>query len=176
MGSFKLGGMTLKSLFSKPETIMYPVQERYKPEGLKGHIAIDPATCILCGICQKTCPCGAIVVDKAGETWSIDNFRCVQCGACWRECPKDSLTMEPTYPAPATAKFIETIEVHPKKPERKAATVSTDSATEMKKPAMGIEEQRAAMEAKIATMDPEKAAKVRANFEAKIAKLQSEQG
>ena len=84
--------------------------------------------------------------------------------------------MEPTYPAPATAKFIETTEVHPKKPERKAAAVSNDSATEAKKPAMSIEEQRAAMEAKIATMDPEKAAKVRANFEAKIAKLQSEQG
>ena len=82
--------------------------------------------------------------------------------------------MEPTYPAPSTTKSIETIEVHPKKPERKA-TATADAADNPKKLAMSIEEQRAAMEAKIANMDPEKAAKVRANFEAKIAKLQSEQ-
>ena len=173
MGSFKLGGMTLKSIFTKPETIMYPVQERYKPEGLKGHIAIDAETCILCGICEKTCPTGAITVDKPGEEWRIDPFRCVQCGACWRACPKESLTMEPTYPAPATTKTVTIVEVHPKKPERKAAANADASAGDApKKTAMSIEEQRAAMEAKIANMDPEKAAKIRANFEAKVAKQQ----
>ena len=82
--------------------------------------------------------------------------------------------MEPTYPAPSTTKTVESVEVHPKKPERKAAAANADA--EPKKAAMSIEEQRAAMEAKIANMDPEKAAKVRANFESKIAKLQSEQG
>ena len=173
MGSFKLGGMTLKSLFSKPETIMYPVQERYKPAGLKGHIEIDVETCILCGICEKTCPTGSIVVDKPGETWKIDPFSCVQCGACWRACPKDSLVMADTYWAPATQKSVEVFEVHPKKPERKAAA-SNDDAAPAKKPAMTIEEQRAAMEAKIANMDPEKAAKVRATFEAKVAKQQEQ--
>ena len=174
MGSFKLGGMTLKSLFSKPETIMYPVQERYKPAGLKGHIEIDVETCILCGICEKTCPTGSITVDKAGEKWTIDPFSCVQCGACWRACPKESLVMADTYWAPSTQKTIEEFEVHPKKPERKAAAPA-DGAAPAKKAPMSIEEQRAAMEAKIANMDPEKAAKVRATFEAKIAKLQQEQ-
>lgn len=173
MGSFKLGGMTLKSLFSKPETIMYPVQERYKPEGLKGHIVIDVESCILCSICEKTCPTGSIVVDKPGEKWQIDPFSCVQCGACWRACPKESLAMEPTYWAPSTQKSVESFDVHPKKPERKAAASGEEAPA--KKPVMSIDEQRAAMEAKIANMDPEKAAKVRANFEAKIAKLQQEQ-
>lgn len=178
MGSFKLGGMTLKSLFSKPETIMYPVQERYKPEGLKGHIDIDVETCILCGICQKTCPTGAIEVDKPGEAWRIDRFRCVQCGACWRACPKESLVMADTYTAPATSKSIDSFEVHPKKPERKpkADAVQASGEAAPKKPAMSIEEQRAAMEAKIAGMDPEKAAKVRATFEAKIAKQAQQEG
>ena len=37
-------------------------------------------------------------------TWSVDGFRCIQCGACVRECPKHSLTMEPTYTAPAATK------------------------------------------------------------------------
>ena len=177
MGNFKLGGMTLKSLFSKPETIMYPVQERYKPEGLKGHIAIDPETCILCGICQKTCPADAIDVDKPGNAWRIDHFRCVQCGACWRECPKGSLTMLDTYPAPATKKTIEEVAVFPKKPEKKARPTG-DAAAKPKeeKKTLSIEEQRAAMEAKIANMDPEKAEKVRATFEAKVAKQLEQQG
>lgn len=176
MGSFKLGGMTLKSLFSKPETIMYPVQERYKPEGLKGHIAIDVETCILCGICQKTCPTGSITVDKDGNSWSIDRFQCVQCGACWRSCPKESLTMENTYPAPSAQKTVDKFDVFPKKPERKPKAEAAGGApaeTADAKPKMTIEEQRAAMEAKIANMDPEKAAKVRATFEAKIAKQQA---
>lgn len=176
MGSFKLGGMTLKSLFGKPETIMYPVQERYQPEGLKGHIAIDVETCILCGMCERTCPTGAIVVDKPGESWNIDRFRCVQCGACWRACPKDSLEMLPTYPKPNTSKTTESFEVHPKKPERKKTEAPAPAAAEAKKDEpLSIEAQREAMEAKLAGMDPEKAAKVRAAFEAKLAKQRSQE-
>ena len=81
MGSFKLGGMTLGSLFKKPETLLYPFETKPAPAGLKGHIAIDAADCILCGICAKTCPADAIVVEKKDRTWSIDPFRCVQCGS-----------------------------------------------------------------------------------------------
>ena len=57
MGSFKLGKMTLGGLFKQPETIQYPVQTKTPPPGLKGHVANDVANCILCGICQKRCPC-----------------------------------------------------------------------------------------------------------------------
>ena len=103
MGSFKLGGMTLRSLFSKPETILYPVVQKPSPAGLKGHIENDMAVCILCGICVKTCPAGALTVDKQAGTWAIDRFRCVQCAACTRACPKACLAMEPTYRKPATA-------------------------------------------------------------------------
>ena len=102
MGSFKLGKMTLGGLFKKPETLMYPVETKTPPAGLKGHVVNDVDRCILCGICQKRCPCAAIVVDKPARTWTIDRFRCVQCGSCVRECPKDCLTMEPTYTPPAT--------------------------------------------------------------------------
>lgn len=111
MGAFELGGMTLRSLFSKPETILYPVEHRYVPEGLKGHIDFDADTCILCGICEKRCPTNSIKVtkeDKTHGTWEINRFSCIQCGECWRECPTDSLTMLPTYAAPATVKTSET--------------------------------------------------------------------
>ena len=50
MGSFKLGKMTLRSLFGKPETVMYPLEKRDIPAGHRGMVEIDMAKCILCGI------------------------------------------------------------------------------------------------------------------------------
>lgn len=140
MGNFKLGKMTLRSLFRKPETVMYPAQTRFQPEGLKGKILNDIDTCILCSICEKRCPTAAISVVKKEGTWAIDRFRCVQCGTCVRECPKTCLTMDPDYPAPSSAKSIDTFH----KPEPS-------------------EEEKAAKEA-------EKAARIKAAMEAKAAR------
>ena len=78
MGVFHLGKMTLSSMFKKPETLLYPLENKEPPQGLKGSIAIDPSTCILCGMCSRNCPCGAIAVDKAARTWSINHFQCIQ--------------------------------------------------------------------------------------------------
>ncbi len=116
MGGFKLGKMTFGSLFKKPETVLYPVQTKQPPAGLKGHIEVDVATCILCSICQKRCPCGAIEVNKKGRTWAIDHFRCVQCGSCALECPKGALVMEPTYAAVSRTKSVDVVEV-PEQPK-----------------------------------------------------------
>ncbi|HIY83351.1 MAG TPA: 4Fe-4S binding protein [Candidatus Rubneribacter avistercoris] len=113
MGGFKLGKMTLGGLFKQPETVQYPAQVKTPPPGLKGHVENDVAHCILCGICQKRCPCGAITVSKPDRTWTIDRFRCVQCGSCVRECPKSCLTMEPTYAPPATSKHADSFKVPP---------------------------------------------------------------
>ncbi|HIW75172.1 MULTISPECIES: 4Fe-4S dicluster domain-containing protein [Gordonibacter] len=125
MGAFKLGKMTFKSLFGKPETLLYPVQTKTPPSGLKGHVTNHVTSCILCGICAKRCPCAAIEVDKQTRTWSINRFRCVQCGTCVRECPKQCLTMEPTYTSPATKKYLDTFEV-PETPKA-AANASEDA-------------------------------------------------
>lgn len=111
MGSFKLGGMTLKGLFKKPETIQYPAQTKPAPAGLKGHVSIEVDACILCGICQKACPCSAIAVDKKARTWQIDRFRCVQCGNCVRSCPKSCLAMQPAYAPVAAQKSVDVFEV-----------------------------------------------------------------
>ena len=116
MSGFKLGKMTFGSLFKKPETVLYPVQKKQPPAGLKGHVVVDVSTCILCSLCAKRCPCGAIEVDKKGRTWSIDHFRCVQCSSCTYECPKGSLTMEPTYQAVSRTKSIHTFQV-PERPK-----------------------------------------------------------
>ncbi len=111
MGGFKLGGMTFRGLFKEPETIQYPAQQKPAPAGLKGHVVIDVQKCILCGICQKRCPCDAIAVNKPERTWTINRFACVQCGSCVRECPKTCLVMEPTYAPPSTSKHLDSFEV-----------------------------------------------------------------
>lgn len=113
MGSFKLGKMTLGGLFRKPETVCYPAERKEPPTGLKGHVENDASQCILCGICAKRCPAGAITVDKKADSWSIDRFRCVQCGSCVRECPKRCLSMDPHYAPCSTRKEPDTVMVSP---------------------------------------------------------------
>lgn len=111
MGNFKLGSMTLGGLFKKPETIQYPAQQKEAAAGLKGHVAIDVQKCILCGICQKTCPCNAIEVNKPERLWVINRFQCVQCGSCVRACPKACLIMEPTYASVSTKVHSDIFEI-----------------------------------------------------------------
>ncbi len=127
MGSFKLSGMTFGSLFKKPETTRYPFEKKPVPEGLKGHIENEVESCILCGMCQRTCPTGAIVVDKKARTWALDPFRCVQCGSCARACPKHCLNMLPSYTPVSTSKEVRTIEV----PEKATAKDGADTASDL---------------------------------------------
>ncbi|MFR8299448.1 MAG: 4Fe-4S binding protein [Gordonibacter urolithinfaciens] len=82
MGSFKLGKMTLKSLFGKPETIQYPAEQKTPPPGLKGHVTNNVDACILCGICMKRCPCDAI----RGEEGAHLGHRSVCCACAAPAC------------------------------------------------------------------------------------------
>jgi len=145
MGGFTLGSMIFGSLFKKPETIQYPAQTKEPPSGLKGHVSINVEDCILCSICVKRCPADSIEVSKEERTWSINPFQCIQCYNCVRNCPKNCLEMKPSYPAPATSKSLSIYEVPEKKKEEKPAST----------------------EDKLANLDPEKAAKVKAALEAK---------
>ena len=116
----KIGKMTTGSLFGKAETVLYPFETKPVPAGLKGHIEVNLDDCIMCGICQRTCPADAIVVAKAARTWAIDRFRCVQCASCVRACPKKCLIMQPTYQKPAREKSVETFTKAEAKAEEKA--------------------------------------------------------
>lgn len=128
MGSFKLGGMTFGSLFKKPETTLYPVEKKAAPQGLKGHIHNEVTECILCGLCQRTCPCQTIVVDKRNLKWAIDPFMCVQCGSCVQACPKGCLHMMPTYTPVSTAQFCNVFDVPDPKKNAKTATKKSAAA------------------------------------------------
>lgn len=103
MAFLNLGKMTFGSLFKKPETLKYPFEKKDAYPQLKGHVVNHVDDCILCGICEKRCPCHTITVDKAARTWTVYEYRCIQCGFCVRECPKNCLEMAPNY-APVTRK------------------------------------------------------------------------
>lgn len=100
-------GTVLKNLFSKPVTKNYPAQPIDYPERSRGHIENDFDQCILCGLCMRNCPTGAIVVEKNEGNWRINRFDCIQCGYCTLKCPKKCLSIVPGYQEPMDKKFEE---------------------------------------------------------------------
>lgn len=119
MGSFKLGGMTFGSLFKKPETLRYPFEKKEPYAQQKGHIYNHVESCILCGMCQRSCPCNCISVEKKERRWEINPFICIQCGSCVRACPTNCLEMKPEYTPVAAAKYCNDVSV-PEKEKDKA--------------------------------------------------------
>ena len=105
---FPFAHTALQNLFRKPVTTRYPFAPAQYPERMRGHVEIDIEACISCGLCARSCPPGALKVDRAARTWTIDRFDCVQCGNCVNNCPKKCLRIVPGYTVPDTAKHSET--------------------------------------------------------------------
>jgi ech hydrogenase subunit F len=97
----------LKNLGSIPATRMYPAKKRAFFSRTRGHIQIDIHACIFCGLCQRKCPTGALLVARAQRTWSIDRLKCVQCNACVEVCPKKCLLMRNEYTQPSRKRAVE---------------------------------------------------------------------
>jgi electron transfer flavoprotein alpha subunit len=60
-------------------------------------LKIDHPICNRCGLCQKSCPFGAI--SAAEETVAVDE-RCTLCGACVNVCPQAALSIERRQASP----------------------------------------------------------------------------
>ena len=73
-------GTVLHNLLHKPVTTSYPDTPKEYPARTRGHVEVDMETCLLCGLCSRSCPPRAINVDRDAHTWSIHRFDCVQCG------------------------------------------------------------------------------------------------
>lgn len=123
-------GIALKNLFSKPATTSYPFAPKEYPERTRGHVEIDENACIMCGMCMRSCPPGAINVDKATKTWSINRFDCIQCGYCTDKCPKKCLSIVPGYQEPMAEKssWSVTVPYEPPKPAPKPAAPAAPAA------------------------------------------------
>ena len=129
MAAFKIGKVLLRSLFSQPATLMYPVKPAKITDATRGHMTINIDNCIFCGLCQKKCPTNAITVDRNERTWSIQRMKCIQCNACAASCKKDALLMDPHYTAPNTVKVIDTVQGAPKeeKPKEEKASAFAEA-------------------------------------------------
>ena len=108
-----------KSLFSKSACKMYPVQEPVFFERTRGHIEMQASKCIVCTMCAKRCPTGAIEVDREANTWQINRFKCILCGACTEGCKPGALSMVNHYAGPTLMKQFERLSVTPPKPRPK---------------------------------------------------------
>ena len=98
-------GHELRNLFRKPATVAYPAAERVYLERYRGHIENDISKCILCGMCMRGCPSGAITVSRAEYTWELRPFSCVQCSNCVEVCPAKCLSMKTGYTEPGEEKI-----------------------------------------------------------------------
>jgi len=124
---FEMAKTALRTVLSRPATILYPAQAAKKTALTRGHVTIDESQCISCGSCQRRCPAQAIVIAKEEKTWQIDRLRCVVCRACVEVCPVKCLLMDTQYTAPVTARGVEIITityVKPPKPEKKDEAVT----------------------------------------------------
>ena len=48
--------------------------------------AVDKMRCVACGVCENTCPLGAVKVHR-GCYAAVEAERCVGCGKCAKLCP-----------------------------------------------------------------------------------------
>lgn len=160
MGEFKLGRMTLKSLFSKPATVSYPVEPREYFPATKGHVVIEIDRCRFDGSCAVLCPTGALEVDREALTWGINRFKCIQCRNCIEVCMENALTMDNAY-APSAS--VKTMDVYTLSDDARAKREAAEA--EKRERAAKLREAAAAKkraEAEAAKKEKEKAAEAEA--------------
>ena len=91
---------SIKQLFTKAATVLYPFEPCPVPEGFRGKLVPDNSLCIGCNICVRDCPAEAIEIVKTGEKqfkFVVYLDRCVYCKQCVDVCPKKVLTMSKEY-------------------------------------------------------------------------------
>ena len=125
MSVFGMTQITIRNLFSRPATRLYPTREKvpHRAARSRGHIEIDIDACIFCGACAKRCPTDAIIVTKPQREWNIDRLRCCACNACVEVCPVKCLRMDAAYTAP-TATRDKDIFRQPPKPAKEAGVTN----------------------------------------------------
>jgi formate hydrogenlyase subunit 6/NADH:ubiquinone oxidoreductase subunit I len=132
MSLFQMTKTVIKSLFTRPATLMYPAKPAKKTANTRGHVKINPEGCITCRSCQRKCPTQAICVEVKEKTWAIDEMRCVTCNVCVEVCPTKCLSMETQYRPVRTSRG--TIEKIPVAGPRKKEPAPADAAKPADKP------------------------------------------
>jgi ferredoxin len=88
LGILKARLQLLESQLSFLEGRVREIEHRPRPSFLKAIVA--PERCSGCGLCEASCPAGAIVVERIA--W-IDAERCIGCGRCIEVCPQGAISL-----------------------------------------------------------------------------------
>jgi len=99
--------LALKWLFDKPATTNYPFEPRQELTGSRGWLVFTDDACVYCNVCAKKCPTGALLVNRAEKTLSIERLSCITCGCCVEVCPKKSLELSSGHGNPQVTKVLE---------------------------------------------------------------------
>jgi len=115
VGLMKGLGVTLKHLFKKPTTQMYPHERPDLAPRTRGVIALFDENCTVCMLCARECPDWCIYIDShkeklpaqkeggrertrnALDRFAIDFALCMYCGICVEVCPFDALFWSPEF-------------------------------------------------------------------------------
>ncbi|MCX5748913.1 MAG: 4Fe-4S binding protein [Candidatus Saganbacteria bacterium] len=102
---------SIRQLFKKAATNMYPAEQFATPADFRGKLVADIKKCIGCKLCMRDCSAQAIEVidvtpppppeaqEKQKKKFKLNIYldRCVYCGQCMENCPTDTLSMESTH-------------------------------------------------------------------------------
>jgi NADH-quinone oxidoreductase subunit I len=97
-------GVTLRNLFAKKVTVMYPEEKAPQSPRFRGLHALrrypnGQERCIACKLCEAVCPALAITIEsnvgqdgtRRTSRYDIDLFKCIYCGFCEEACPVDAI-------------------------------------------------------------------------------------
>jgi len=98
--------VTIKAaMFRKNVTLQYPKEKREHP--YRGLQKVDNDSCIVCGMCARSCPVNAIKIEvRPGHektrsandyNFTVDTGRCMWCGLCEEVCPKHAMHLTNIY-------------------------------------------------------------------------------
>ncbi len=112
-------GITMRQmLFVKLVTEQYPYEKSVMTARFRGHIELVPneeggSKCIVCGMCQRSCPSGCITVKgekregvkgKVLTKYQLDFTKCSLCGMCVESCRPGALAFSKDYNLASTRK------------------------------------------------------------------------
>ena len=96
--------VTLRNLFVKKFTIMYPEEKTPQSVRFRGLHALrrypnGEERCIACKLCEAVCPALAITIEsdvaedgtRRTTRYDIDLFKYIYCGFCEEACPVDAI-------------------------------------------------------------------------------------
>ena len=97
-------GVTLRNLFVRKVTIIYPEEKTPQSPRFRGLHALrrypnGEERCIACKLCEAVCPALAITIEsdvaddgtRRTTRYDIDLFKCIYCGFCEEACPVDAI-------------------------------------------------------------------------------------